>query len=193
MKKWRLLMAPQKCNYIIFTSDKSSNSELNTLEIKLLGINILACEDPTFLGIRFDKHLTFKNQLNYLKDSCLKRLNVLKVLSNKSWGLSTKTLSEVYNTLIRSLMDYSSIVYPCISVTNLKILEKIQFKCLKIINRKSKYASNSEISSLSGYVSIEERFDELNLKYIKKNINNNNELLIDLYNDYLIIIKKKKS
>ncbi len=82
-------------------------------------------------------------------------------------------------------MDYSSIVYPCISVTNLKILEKIQFKCLKIINRKSKYASNSERSSVSGYVSIEERFDELNLKNIKKNINNNNELLIDLYNDYL--------
>ncbi len=78
-------------------------------------------------------------------------------------------------------MDYSSIVYPCIPVKNLNMLEKIQFKCLKIINRKSKYSSNSEISSLSGYVSIEERFDELNLKYIKKNINNNKELLKDLY------------
>jgi hypothetical protein len=73
------------------------------------------CKDPTFLGIRFDKHLSFKNQLRYLKESCLKRMNVLKVLSNKSWGLSTETLNNVYNSLIRSLLEYSSIIYPAFS------------------------------------------------------------------------------
>jgi hypothetical protein len=116
-----------KCgqNYIVFSAD-----------IKIIGKPIKMCLDPTFLGIRFDKYLSFKNQLNYLKDVGIKRMNVLKVLSKKSWGLSIKTLTDVYNSLIRSLMEYSSIIYPCFSSTSIDLLEKIQFKSLKIINRK---------------------------------------------------------
>jgi hypothetical protein len=114
----------------------------------------------------------------------MKRVNILKVLSNKSWGLSVKNLNQVYNSLIRSLLEYSSIIYPCFSVTNLSLLERIQFKCLKIINRKSKFCSNNEIKDTPNYISIKDRFDELNLSYIRKNIMSNNEVLIDLINEY---------
>ena len=94
--------------------------EVNKLEIKLFGVNISESTNPTFLGIRFDKHLTFINQLNFLKDAVLKRINILKVLSNKSWGLSIKTLNEIYNSLIRSLLEYSSIIYPAMHQQELK-------------------------------------------------------------------------
>lgn len=183
LKTWRLMMAPHKCNYIVFSNNKSKSDD-DDLELKLLGTKINKNDNPTFLGIRFDKHLAFKNQLDYLKQACMKRVNVLKVLSNKSWGLSVKTLNQVYNSLIRSLLEYSSIIYPCFSITNLSLLERIQFKCLKIINRKSKFCSNNEIKDTPNYISIQDRFDELNLRYIQKNIMSNNEVLIDLINDY---------
>ena len=112
-------------------------------------------------------------------------MNVLKVLSNKSWGLSIKTLTDVYNSLIRSLMEYSSIIYPCFSSTSIDLLEKIQFKSLKIINRKSKFDSNNYIKNLPNYLSISDRFDNLNLNYIKKSLFNKNELITDLFQDYL--------
>ena len=70
LKKWRLMMAPHKCSYIVFSADKSGKSESN-LDIKLIGTPIKMCLDPTFLGIRFDKYLSFKNELNYLKDACI--------------------------------------------------------------------------------------------------------------------------
>jgi hypothetical protein len=184
LKSWRLMMAPHKCNYIVFSNNKS-NQEEEDLDIKLFGENINKSDNPTFLGIRFDKYKSFKNQLDYLKEACMKRINVLKVLSNKSWGLSKHTLTQVYNSLIRSLLEYSSIIYPCFSTTNLTLLEKIQFKCLKIINRKSKFSSNSELKNFSDYLSIEERFDDLNLKYIKSSLSNNNELIKDLLSEYL--------
>ena len=114
LKKWRLMMAPLKCSYIVFSADKKFHSE-NEMDIKLFGIKINQCVNPLFLGIRFDSHLTFKNQINYLKEAGLKRLNVLKVLSNKSYGLSIKTLTEIYNSLIRSLLEYLSIVFFFIS------------------------------------------------------------------------------
>ena len=184
LKKCRLMMAPHKCYYIVFSNDKA-HKEDDDIDIKLLGVNISKCENPTFLGIRFDKYVTFKNQLNYLKDACMKRLNVLKVLSNKSWGLSYKTLEQVYNSLVRSLLEYSSIIYPCFSKSNLSLLERIQYRCLKIINRKSKFSSNSEIKDMPNYISLEDRFDYLNLKYIKNNFTNNNEVIKILFEDYL--------
>ena len=166
-------MATHKCNYIVFSNDKK-NQEEEDLEIKLFGEKLNKSVNPTFLGIRFDKYLSFKNQLKYLKEACMKRINVIKVLANKSWGLKIKTLNQVYNSLIRSLLEYSSIIYPCFSDTSLSLLERIQFKCLKIINRKSKFSSNKEIKEMQGYLSIQERFDNLNVKYIERNLNNNN-------------------
>jgi hypothetical protein len=182
LKTWRLLMAPHKCNYIVFSNDKKNQEE--DLEIKLFGEKLNKSVNPTFLGIRFDKYLSFKNQLKYLKEACMKRINVIKVLANKSWGLKIKTLNQVYNSLIRSLLEYSSIIYPCFSDTSLSLLERIQFKCLKIINRKSKFSSNKEIKEMQDYLSIQDRFDNLNVKYIERNLNNNNEIICDLFEEY---------
>ena len=181
LKKWRLMMAPHKCNFIVFSSDKSNEKQL---EFKLFNTSIKMSDEIQFLSIRFDKHLCFKNQVNYLKDSCLKRMNIIKVLSNKRWGLSIKTLTEVYNSLVRSLMDYSSILYPAFSATNLDLLEKIQLRCIKIIHRKSKYESSDTIKNQPGYLSIAKRFDDLNTRYIRNAFLHNNELIKDLYSDY---------
>ena len=81
-------------------------------------------------------------------------------------GFNGETLTDVYKSLIRSLLEYSSIVYPCFSVSNLDLLKKIQIRCLKIINRKSKFESSEIIRNLPNYESIEKRFDSLNLNYI---------------------------
>jgi hypothetical protein len=51
-------MAPLKCNYTIFTSDKSSDANI---DIKLFNTKIAINEETTFLSIRFDRHLSFKN------------------------------------------------------------------------------------------------------------------------------------
>jgi len=51
--------------------------------------------NPTFLGIRIDIHLAFKNQVDYLKKTCIQRLNIMKILSHKSWLLNEKTLIQI--------------------------------------------------------------------------------------------------
>jgi hypothetical protein len=114
-------MAPSKCNFIVFSSNKK-NDDHKHIDIKLFG-------DHWFqASIRFESNLSFKNQIQYIKPACIKRLNVLKILSNKKWGLSKKTLTEIYKSLIRSLLEFSSIIYPCFSISNLDLLEKIQFR-----------------------------------------------------------------
>jgi hypothetical protein len=111
-------------------------------------------------------------------------MNILKILSNKSWGLSAKTLNNVYNSLIRSLLEYSSIIYPAFSDTNLLKLERIQFRSHKIMHRLSKYDSNEYIKAQPEFIPIQIRFDSLNVKYLTDSLRNKNELKTDLYSDY---------
>jgi len=74
------------------------------LKIKLNGIELKYDNNQSFLSIRFDNHLTFVNQIHYLKKTCLQRLNKMKILSHKSWLLNEKNLIQIYNVLIRSII-----------------------------------------------------------------------------------------
>ena len=58
-------MAPHKCNFLVFSNGTRNESE--KLNLKLNNIKLKYDNYPTFLGIRFDNHLTFKNQIDYLK------------------------------------------------------------------------------------------------------------------------------
>ena len=129
IEKWlikvRLLMAPSKCNYLIFSNNMKNNIP-EELELRLLDEKLSINNNPTFLGIRFDQHLSFKNQIEYLKNSCMQRINILKILAHSSWGLSKETLKQLYNSIIRSLLEYSSTIIPRFSTSNLNKLNCIQ-------------------------------------------------------------------
>ena len=42
---------------------------------------------------------------------CLKALDVLKVLAATEWGADSTVLLQLYRALVRSKLDYGSIVY----------------------------------------------------------------------------------
>ena len=54
--------------------------------LHLYGSPIPVVEESKFLGILFDRKLSFIPHIKYLKAKCLKALNLLKVLSHTSWG-----------------------------------------------------------------------------------------------------------
>jgi hypothetical protein len=58
-------------------------------------------------------------------------MSILKIISNKSWGLDIDTHVLVYKSLIRSIMEYSAIIWPCLSKANAQALVSIQNNCLK--------------------------------------------------------------
>ena len=44
---------------------------------------------------------------------------------------------------------------------------------------------------MPGYVPIVERFDKLNLNFIKNNLKNKNEIIVDLHKDYVQFSKSR--
>src|SRR3989442_14188290 len=63
--------------------------------------------ESKFLGVIFDKKLSFIPHLQKLRTKCTKSLNLLKVVSHRDWGGDSQTLLKLYRTLIRSKLDRS--------------------------------------------------------------------------------------
>ena len=79
--------------------------------LNIYGSPIPVVEEARFLGLLFDKKLSFIPHIKALKAKCLKALDVLKVLSNTNCGGDRSVLLNLYRSLVRSKLDYGSIVY----------------------------------------------------------------------------------
>jgi len=96
------------------------------------GTPIPVVEEVKFLGIIFDRKLTFVPHLKSLKAKCLKSLDLLKVIAHTDWGADRKVILGIYRTLIRSKLDYGSIVYGSARKSYLKMLDPIHHQGIRL-------------------------------------------------------------
>jgi len=181
---WRLSMSANKSSFIIF-NNSNSKIESENLDLNLFKEKIDKTEVTTFLGLRFDPKLNFHHQIKYLIDSCNKRLNIIKILSNKDWKIDSNILLQIYKLLIRSLLEYSSIIYTSLNKENKTKLQVIQNNCLRIILKKNSYTRISDLHNLANIETIESRFKKLNSSYFRRGLINKNPIILELINDYI--------
>ena len=101
-------------------------------ELTLNGNSIPVTDQLKFLGIILDKKLSFKAHIQYLKNKCSNKLNILKVLSNTFWGADRASMLSIYKALIRSHLDYGSVVYGAAKPSTLKKLDSIHNQALRL-------------------------------------------------------------
>ena len=98
----------------------------------LNGTPVPVVEETKFLGVIFDRKLSFIPHIKHLKDKCTKALNLLRVLAHTSWGADQETLLHLYRSLIRSKLDYGCIVYGSARGSYLRMLDPIQNHALRL-------------------------------------------------------------
>ena len=98
----------------------------------IYGSQIPVVAESKFLGVIFDRKLSFILHIKYLKAKCLKALNLLKVLSHTSWGADRTTLLHLYRSLIRSKLVYGSIVYGSARKSYLQLLDTVHNQGLRL-------------------------------------------------------------
>jgi len=101
-------------------------------ELTLNGTLIPVVEQTKFLGVIFDNKLTFLPHICYLKEECVKALNLLRVVAHTSWGADQHVLLHLYRSLVRSKLDYGSVVYGSTRESYLRILDPIQNHALRL-------------------------------------------------------------
>lgn len=111
---------------------------------------IASTDRLTFLGLTFDKALTWLPYLKELTIKCKKSLNLLRILSNTKWGADRFIMLTLYRSYTRSLLDYGCIVYTSASPSTLKLLDPIHYTRLRIATGAFR---SSQTESLCAYAS----------------------------------------
>ena len=117
------------CRYEL---DQHYLTNLNRHRVYLYGSLIPVVDEAKFLGVIFDRKLSFIPHIKYLKAKCLKALNLLKVLSHTSWGANSSILLHLYRSLIRSKLDYGAIVYGSARKSYLAMLDTVHHQGLRL-------------------------------------------------------------
>ncbi|GBO21233.1 hypothetical protein AVEN_129476-1 [Araneus ventricosus] len=100
--------------------------------IQIRNAPIPVVNDIRFLGVIFDRELTFLPHILHLRKKCERSLNILKVLSRTSWGADRTSLLRIYQAVILSSMDYGCMVYGSARPTVLRRLDTIHHSALRI-------------------------------------------------------------
>lgn len=102
------------------------------LSVQLYGKLIPSEPVVRFLGLQFDKRLTYRDHFKSLREKCFKSLNVLKCVAGTSYGADRVTLLRLYRSLIRSKLDYACFVYDSACDSSKRTLDTVHNSALRI-------------------------------------------------------------
>ena len=116
---WCLLLNPSKCEASFFSIDPCQANLL------LLSSHFRFNLIPTFLGVTFDRTLSFSKHVSSLKAKFSPRLKALCCISASSWSPSMESLFLLYKSFLQPLLTYASPEwFPFLSATNITKLER---------------------------------------------------------------------
>jgi len=121
-----------------------------------------------FLGMTWDAKLSWHQHLNKLKHDCQKPLGLLRSLTALRWGADQQSSLLIYKSLIRSKLDYASIVYNSASKTDKAIIEPVVNNALRIVSGVFKSTPTEYLNILTNEPPLQLRRDRLTLAYYFK-------------------------
>ena len=118
-----------KSNIVLFTR------MLRPISVKVFFNNsiIPVKTEVKFLGVTLDSKLTGTPHCNYVVSKCERNLNILKCLTGVWWGAHPFTMKIVYNSIIRSVLDYGTFLLEPGNVAGFQKLNIIQSKALRMV------------------------------------------------------------
>ena len=127
---WGLIINPQKTFVQHFTRKRNISCPLLRIQNKVIEYK----KSQKLLGVILDSpRLTYKPHIDYLRQDCIRRIDLMKTISSAAWGASSTKLRQFYVSYIRSKIDYGSVLYGSSAPSNLKKLDCIQNACLRLI------------------------------------------------------------
>ena len=136
-----LSLSISKSNVVVFSRKRI----IPDIEILFQDQLIPVQDKVKFLGVVLDSKLSGIHHLNHIVSKCEKNINALRALSGVWWGSHPYSQKLLYNSIIRSHLDYATfILEPCNKLALCK-LDKIQTKCLRILSGAMKSSPNNAL------------------------------------------------
>jgi hypothetical protein len=125
---WGFKVSTSKTVAVLFTP----GAKEHPVELKFKESALKIEKSARFLGVVFDSKLTWKQHAEYVTQKCQKRINLMRAVSGTRWGAEEKSLLTIYRALMRSVVDYGSIVLDSASAAISSKIQSIQTEALRI-------------------------------------------------------------
>ena len=130
--KWRLPLNPLKCETSFFSLDPYQSRIQPSLHI--LNTPLKFNPHPTFLGVTFDRTLSFKHHVLSLRKKFHSRFRAFRSMASASWGPSKESLCSLYKSFIRPILTYASPGwFPFSSPTHITSVERMHRSSCRVI------------------------------------------------------------
>ena len=153
-ERWCVKINQEKSSTTFFTL---SGKQAGTIKI---GNTPLKTDDqPTYLGVTFDRKLTWKNQLKTAETKARRKLAIMRKLCGTDWGANERILKNIYVQGVRPHMEYASSAWSSASNTGLQSLDRVQNQALRIITGGIRSTPIQQMEKITGIQPLKERRD----------------------------------
>jgi retron-type reverse transcriptase len=150
---WRIDVNPDKSSAILFTRRRFHRP---VGEIEMFEQLIPWKNEVRYLGISFDNHLRFNNQVEYAKTRGQMVRGQLNSLVNRRSKMSIKNKITIYRTMNRPSMMYGSAIWGTVSHTQLQKLQVVQNKFLRAAFNAPWFVRNTQLHREANLPTIKE-------------------------------------
>ena len=128
----RLTLNAAKCEVAFFSLD---NAEAQWRpQITINGVPPSCTPSPTFLGIMYDRCMTFGTKVKKVCQQMLRRTNLLRVVGGTTWGWQKQDFRTIYIATQCSVAEYAAAAWTTwISSSNIEKLERAQLQAARAI------------------------------------------------------------
>lgn len=173
LDKWKIKINAQKCKPILFTKRRQSTN----MKIEVNDISLNWNETVKYLGIRFDKRLTWSCHVQQTIDKMESKFGALSPFLNRRSKMNFSNKILLYKQVIRPTALYSSAVWGTVALSHLRLLETSQNKMLRNMSNSPWYVRNQKIREDFKIETISHEIQKRNKLILQTFVNHTNPLL----------------
>ena len=156
-----------KCEVAFFSLD---NAEAQWRpQITTNGVPPSCTPSTTFLGVTYDRRMTFGTQVKKVCQQMLRRTNLLRVVGGSTWGWQKQDLRTVYIATQRSVAEYAAAAWtPWLSSSNMEKLKRTQLQAARAITHHVRSTPTEAVLYEADLPRLEHRFKTLSVLQVNK-------------------------
>ena len=151
-RKWNVQINKEKSSTTLFTLTQQKAGDI-TLDDTVLKQD----DEPTYLGVTYDKKQTWKPHIQKAETKAKRKLALLRKLAGSTWGANERTLRTVYEGSIRPHLEYGSAAWSTTAKTNLQTMDKVQNQALRLITGALRSSPIQAMEKATGIQPLQDR------------------------------------
>ncbi|GBO45887.1 RNA-directed DNA polymerase from mobile element jockey [Araneus ventricosus] len=167
--RWKIKLNVDKTDETLFSKKND-----DWPKVKVNGTSIECKKTVKYLGVILDKQLNFQAHTNQFKEKYYKAFRVQYSLIFRNSILDLKSKALIYLAYLRPILTYASPIWACTAKSNLRSIQVLENKTLRMIVNARYYHRNIDIRNALNVPSFQQVIQELARNFYGKlpDINN---------------------